>query len=74
MDNVKSFIESQTIWGAIFAVGGAALSAFGYDLVPGVQEDVMQAVGNTVTALGSIWVVVGRFKAGGIYIKKPSGN
>lgn len=74
MDNAKSVLESQTIWGAIFAVGGVVLGAFGYDLVPGAQEQVMQAVGHTVTAIGSIWVVVGRFKAGGIYIKKPSGN
>lgn len=69
--DVKSFLQSQTIWGAFFAVGGAVLSAFGYAVVPGAQEEVMQAVGATVTAIGGIWSIVGRFKAGGIVIKLP---
>ena len=69
----KNIAASTTMWSAVIAVGGAALSAFGYDLGVGANEDVIQAVGAVVTAFGALGVIVERWKKGDLYIKRPSG-
>ena len=63
MNDVKSFLESKTIWAAIVTLGAAALAFFGYSVTPEDQAavpELVAGIGGTVGALGAIY---GRIKA-----------
>lgn len=57
-NEVKSFLQSRTIWGAILAVAGAVLNAAGFDTgsLGGLEGEVVTIVGGALAAYG-------RFKA-----------
>ena len=68
----KPFWQSQTVWASVFAVAGALAPVFGYTFDPTANQAILEAVGASVTAISAIFAIVGRFKAGGIFIRTPS--
>lgn len=59
MDDTKNFLQSKTIWGAILAVIGAAMSASGFDATPlyGLDGEIVTVVGGALAAYGRIRAV-----------------
>ncbi len=53
---VKSFLQSRTIWGAILAVVGAVLNAAGFDTgsLGGLEGEVVTIVGGALAAYGRV--------------------
>ncbi len=75
MDNSsKPWYQSQTIWSQVIVVAGVVTSLFGYELAPDASQDIVQAAGAVASGIAAVFGIVGRFKAGGVFIKKPSGN
>jgi len=63
MKNVKSFLKSKTIWGAIIAVAPSVTGLFGYTIT---GADITTATGHMndlVTAAGGLLAVFGRVMA-----------
>jgi hypothetical protein len=73
MDN-KPWYQSQTIWSQIIVVAGVVTSLFGYELAPDASQEIVQAAGAVASGVAAVFGIVGRFKAGGVFIKKPSGS
>jgi hypothetical protein len=73
MDN-KPWYQSQTIWSQVIVVAGVVTSLFGYELAPDASQDIVQAAGAVASGIAAVFGIVGRFKAGGVFIKKPSGS
>jgi len=71
MDN-KFVLKSQTIWGVLFGFVGLALSVFGYQFSSGAEAEITDAVGKTIAAAGGLWALVGRYRVGDLFFKKPS--
>ena len=75
MDNSsKPWYQSQVIWSQVIVVGGVITSLFGYELAPDASQDIVQACGAVASGIAAVFGIVGRSKAGGVFIKKPSGN
>jgi hypothetical protein len=55
MDEFKTITQSKTFWGAIVAMGGAAISASHYAWTP---ADAAVAVNSLVTIAGAIGPVI----------------
>jgi len=68
----KPWYQSQTIWSQVIAFAGIATSLFGYEVAPEASADIVQACGAVAAAVATVYGIVGRFKAGGVFIKKPS--
>lgn len=58
LDNTKGIFSSVTIWGALIAIGGAVLDAFGFDSGP-----LNGAEGEVATVVGGIIAIIGRIRA-----------
>lgn len=58
-NDTKNFLQSRTIWGAILAVAGAALSAAGFDTgsLNGLDGEIVTVVGGALAAYGRIKAV-----------------
>lgn len=58
-NEVKSFIQSRTIWGAFLAVFGAAMSAAGFDTgsLNGLDGEIVTIVGGALAAYGRVKAV-----------------
>ena len=68
----KMWYESQTVWANVIAIVGVGTSLFGYQIVPDASSDLVQACGAIAAGIASVFSIIGRFKAGGLLIKKPS--
>lgn len=58
-DETKSFLTSKTIWGAVVAIAGAALSAFNLDVtgLNGIDGDIITVVGGVIAIWGRVTAV-----------------
>ena len=63
MNDVKSFIESKTIWGAVIAVAPTVANLFGFSVTPADVAQVSSNVDAIVTGFGALMVVWGRVTA-----------
>lgn len=56
---VKSFLQSRTIWGAILAVVGAVLNASGFETgsLNGLDGEIVTIVGGALAAYGRVKAV-----------------
>lgn len=59
MNEVKSFLQSRTIWGAILAMVGAGLSGAGFDTgsLNGLDGEIVTIVGGALAAYGRVKAV-----------------
>jgi len=63
MNDVKSFIESKTIWGAAIAVVPPLANLFGYTVTGADVAQVTGSIDSVVTAVGGLLAVFGRVTA-----------
>ena len=56
----KPWYKSKTIWGSIVAVLALAAGAFGYEVGPEAQEEIVTAV---IGVVGGALAIYGRIKA-----------
>lgn len=63
MDNIKSFLASKTIWGAVIAVLPAVAGLFGYTVTGGDATDAAGHANAIVTAIGGLLAIYGRVTA-----------
>ncbi len=57
-EETKNLLQSKTVWGALVAVIGAIMSAFGFD------TGILQGIdGEVVTLIGGILAIYGRVAA-----------
>lgn len=58
-DETKSFLTSKTIWGAVVAIVGAALSAFHLDVtgLNGIDGDIITVIGGALAIYGRVTAV-----------------
>ena len=56
---VKSFLQSRTIWGAILAVVGAVMNGAGFDTgaLNGLDGEIVTIVGGALAAYGRVKAV-----------------
>lgn len=59
MEEVKSMLSSKTIWGALIAVVGALLGAFGLEAssLTGMDSEIVTFVGSALAIYGRIAAV-----------------
>ena len=63
MYNVKSFLRSKTIWGAMIAVAPPVANLLGYSVTGADVAQVSGSIDSIVTAVGCLWAVFGRVTA-----------
>ncbi|MBT3139987.1 hypothetical protein KL867_02895 [Ruegeria litorea] len=63
MNDVKSFLASKTIWGAVIAVAPTVLGMLGLNVTGADAAEAAQHVNAIITAAGGLLVVYGRVKA-----------
>ncbi|MBT3140351.1 hypothetical protein DS909_17695 [Phaeobacter gallaeciensis] len=63
MNEVKSFLASKTIWGAVIAVAPTALGFLGLNVTGADAAEAAQHVNAIITAAVGLLVVYGRVKA-----------
>ena len=74
MDASKPWYQSQVIWSQVIVIAGVVTSLFGFEIAPEASQDIVQAAGAIASGIAAVFGIVGRFKAGGVFIKKPSGS
>ena len=63
MDDVKSWLASKTIWGAVIAVVSGVSGILGHNIAAPEQAVLVDSLTAIGTALGGILAVYGRVKA-----------
>jgi len=67
MDNSKPWYLSKTVWGALIVIAATLLRLTGYDVseadLQTIVDPVINVISNTMTAIGAVMALVGRFKA-----------
>ena len=63
MDDFKGILQSRTVWAALAALVGIVMSAFGYTVTDADQTQLVEAVGNVLSVLGSLGAIYYRVKA-----------
>ena len=66
MDDVKSFLQSRTVWSGILVLASIVLQKYGYTFTDADQTGIVDAVskvGETLGALGTIYFRVKATKA-----------
>lgn len=63
MKDVKSFLRSKTIWGAVIAVAPPVLNLLGYSVTGADVAQVSGSIDSIVTAVGALLAVYGRVTA-----------
>ena len=63
MYNVKSFIKSKTIWGAVIAVAPPVANLLGYTITGADVAQVTTSIDAIVTGAGALLAVYGRVTA-----------
>jgi hypothetical protein len=63
MDSAKTLIQSKTFWGAVVALGGAALTLGHYTLTPADTAQAVDLLSGIAGAVGSLIAIYGRVVA-----------
>jgi hypothetical protein len=63
MNNVKSFFQSKTIWGAVIAVAPPVANLLGYTITGADVAQVTSSIDAIVTGAGALLAVFGRVTA-----------
>jgi len=63
MNDVKSILQSTTIWSAAIAVAASTLSIFHIDFSSADQAAAVQDIYAIVTAVGGLGAIYGRIRA-----------
>jgi hypothetical protein len=63
MDGAKPLIQSKTFWGAVVAVGGAALTLGHYTLTPADAARAVDLLSGIAGAVGGLIAIYGRVVA-----------
>jgi len=63
VDDFKGILQSRTVWSGLAALIGVLMSAFGYTVTDADQTQIVEAVGNVVSVLGSLGAIYYRVKA-----------
>jgi hypothetical protein len=63
MAGAKTLLQSKTFWGAVVALGGAALSLGHYTLTPADAAQAIDLLSGVAGAVGSLIAIYGRVVA-----------
>ena len=63
MDDAKALIQSKTFWGAVVALGGAALTLGHYTLTPDDAAHAVDLLSGIAGAVGGLIAIYGRVVA-----------
>jgi hypothetical protein len=63
MDDIKSWWQSRTVWGAVLAILAPLLAKYGYAIDPALQADLVTAILTVFGAAGGVLAIIGRVKA-----------
>jgi uncharacterized membrane protein len=63
MKDIKSFLMSKTIWGAVIAIAPPAAGMFGLTVTGADASEASQHVNSVITAAGGLLAIYGRVKA-----------
>lgn len=63
MEDIKTWYQSRTIWGAIIAISASLAHAGGYNLSAADQGQLADAILSLAGALGGLMAIWGRMKA-----------
>ena len=63
MDEAKPLIQSKTFWGAVVALGGAALTLGHYMLTPADAAQAVDLLSGIAGAIGGLIAIYGRIVA-----------
>ncbi len=63
MEDIKTWYQSRTIWGAIIAISASLAHAGGYDLSTADQGQLADAILSLAGTLGGLLAIWGRMKA-----------
>ncbi|WP_372570349.1 hypothetical protein [Ruegeria jejuensis] len=63
MTDVKSFLTSKTVWGAIIAILPQLALIFGFQFTEADAADLQEKVSAIISALGGIYAMYGRVVA-----------
>jgi uncharacterized membrane protein HdeD (DUF308 family) len=63
MDEAKPLIQSKTFWGAVVALGGAALALGHYTLTPADAAQAVDLLSGVAGAVGGLIAIYGRVVA-----------
>ncbi len=63
MDDAKALIQSKTFWGAVVALGGAALTLGHYTLSPADAAQAVDLLSGIAGAVGGLIAIYGRVVA-----------
>jgi uncharacterized membrane protein HdeD (DUF308 family) len=63
MNEAKTLIQSKTFWGAVVALGGAALALGHYTLSPADAAQAVELLSGIAGAVGGLIAVYGRVVA-----------
>jgi hypothetical protein len=63
MNEVKTLTQSKTFWGAVVALGGAALALGHYSLSPADAAQAVDLLSGIASAVGGLVAIYGRVVA-----------
>ena len=63
MDEAKALVQSKTFWGAVVALGGAALAFGHYTLTPADAAQAVDLLSGIAGAVGGLIAIYGRVVA-----------
>ena len=63
MDQYKAFFASKTVWGAIVALGGSALTLGHFTLTPADMAQAVDSLATIASAAGALIAIYGRVVA-----------
>lgn len=59
----KSLLHSKTVWSAVIAILAGLSAAFGHDIAPADQAELVNSISGLIAAGGGIGAIVGRVVA-----------
>lgn len=66
MDNIKSWYQSKTVWGALIAVLAPLLHVVGLNLPTGIEEELAEGLVTVAGGVGGLVALYGRLSANSI--------